>query len=130
MSIPTPPVNNPNINTTFTVALQFITSGQNFRNVKGNQTIGLPVINNYEVTTLSISASASQTVNAYQLISIVSDTSLNVTATPDETSTISNPGSSTQSGFVFVFSGSFLTSGVTLYNPTSNTATVQVALVS
>ena len=130
MAIPTPPVTNANMNTTFTVALQFISTGLNFRNVKGTQTVGLPVINNYDVTTLSIAPSGSQTVFAYQLVGIISDTQINVTATPDETSTISDPGSSTQSGYVYLFSGSFLTNGITLYNPTSSTATVQVATVS
>ena len=130
MSIPTPPMSNENLNTTFTVALQYISTGLNFRNVKGNQTIGLPVVNNYDVSTISVAASGTQTVYAYQLVGITSDTLLNVTLTPDETSTISDPGSAMVSGFVFVFSGSYLTSGITLYNPTSSTATVQVATVS
>ena len=126
----TTPVTNANINTTFTVALQFITTGLNFRNVKANQTIGLPVVNNYSVETISIAASASQTLYAYQLAGIISDTFINVTQTPDVTSTVASPGSSTSSGYVFVISGSFLTSGITLYNPTSSIATVQVATVS
>ena len=130
MAIPTPPVTNSNINTTFTVAMQWITSGLNFRNVKANQTVGLPVINNYDVSTVSLAASGSQTLYAYQMIGIISDTDINVTVTPDETATISNPGSSTSSGYIFLLSGSYLNNGVTLYNPTSAVATVQVATIS
>jgi hypothetical protein len=124
------PTINPNINTTFTVALQFITTGLNFRNVRANQTVGIPVINNQDVTTLSIEPSGSQIVFAYQLIGIISDTILNITCTPDITNLVSNPGTSTASGYIFVFSGSYSASGIQLYNPTSSVATVQVATVS
>jgi hypothetical protein len=130
MSIPTPPITNSNLNTTFTVAMQWITTGLNFRNVKANLTVGLPVINNYDVSTVSIAASGSYTVYAYQLVGIISDTVLNVTVSPDETTTIMTPGQTTMSGYEFLFSGSFLTTGITLYNATSSTATVQIAAVS
>ena len=130
MTIPTAPATNLNINTTFTVAMQWLTTGLNFRNVKANQSVGIPVINNYDVSTISIAASSSQTVYAYQLVGLISDTLLNVIITPDQTASISSPGSSTSQGYVFLIQGSFLTSGVTMYNATSSTATVQVATVS
>jgi hypothetical protein len=130
MAIPNPPVSNPNINTTFTVAMQFIETGNNFRRTPFQGSLGLPVINNSNVTTLSIAASGTEIVFAFQLVALMSDQPLVVTISPDQTTLVSSPGSSIQVGNTFVLTGSYTTNGITLFNPNSTVATVKVATVS
>lgn len=115
---------------TFTLALQGITTGSNFRRTDFSSNIGLAVNSVLDKQTFSLNPGSTKTLLAGQMVLIVSNSPLQVTIVPDSSPTITTPGSAIiSSGNVFCFSGSFLTTGITIENPNTATAPAIVKAV-
>jgi hypothetical protein len=85
------------------------------------------------VNRLSLPINSSATLNAGQFIYILSDLELLVSVTPDPVSSETPvSGTTTLYGNYFVFTGSYLITGITITNPStaSGIATIQVALIT
>ena len=121
---------NPNLNTTFTLAIEALISGNNFRHTEMKANLGLPVNNNYQTTVISLPPNTSVNLCAAQLIFALSDQPLLATIVPDASVTNTNPGSATHYGNLFAFTGSYLNTGMTLLNSTTSICKIQVALIS
>lgn len=118
---------------TFTLALQGIVTSTNYRDTNFSSNYGLPVNSNLQTTTYTIPVGSSLALKASQMIVIISNQPVRITVVPDVTTDVTSPGNATiDSGYVFVFSGSFTTSGITVLNPSSAStpALVRAVLVS
>ncbi len=116
----------------FTLAIQGILTGVNYRNTTLTSNIGLPVQNSYDKQLFSLSPGSSKNLKASQMIVIISDNPVQLEISPDVTANVPTPGSATiAQGQMFALTGSFLTSGVTVSVPTTaSAANVTAVLVS